>query len=134
MKLILNGVASNMHGSKQGIYSLGEKLVNSYPFWEQQNGNNALWFVKTYRLWMVGPKIHLGQTNGGIIGPRSIDRSPTNIINWWRYADYNGIRNDATASEILFKDLSPSMPYFKSVNPYKDQNVLTLQWLLTLMK
>ena len=114
MKLILNGDTKNTQGSKQGIYFLGEELVNSYPYWYQQNGSNALWFVKTYRVWMVGPKIHLGQTIGGIIGPRSIDRSPTRIINGWKYFT-NGIWKDATSSEIMFKDLTHGIHFFKEV-------------------
>ena len=108
MKLIRDGDTKNNEGNSQGVYILGEKLVNSYPYWYQQNGSNALWFVKTYRIWMVGPKIHLGQTIGGIIGPRSIDRSPTNIIRGWKYRS-NGSWKDATASELLIKDLSPGM-------------------------
>ena len=114
MKLILNGDAKNKQGNKQGIYSLGEKLVNSYPYWEEQNGSNALWFVKTFRYWMMGPKTHLGQDFGGINGPRGIVSSPTKILNGWKYYD-NGIWKDATVSEIMFKDLSHSMHNFKLV-------------------
>ena len=108
MKLILDGDAKNKQGSRQGIFVLGEKLVNSHPYWEQQNGSNALWFVKAHRVWMVGKKTNLGLTIGGIIGPRSIDRSPTNIIRGWKYRS-NGSWKDATASELLIKDLSPGM-------------------------
>ena len=121
MKLILNGVASNMHGSKQGIYSLGEKLVNSHPYWEQQNGSNALWFDRSFLEWTVGSKMHLGQTIGGIIGPRSIDRSPTKIASGWKYFA-NGIWKDATSSEIMFKDLTPGMHFFEVVIHYQTIN------------
>ena len=106
MKLILNGDAKNKQGIKQGIYSLGEKLVNSYPYWLKPNGNHALWFSDTYRRWYIADKEYLGQGVSGIRGPRGIDMSPTRIVNGWRYFDNNGYFKDATNSEILFKDLS----------------------------
>ena len=112
MKLILNGNAKNNQGSKQGIYILGERLVNSHPYWEQQNGSNAIWFVKAFRVWMVGPKTNLGKNFGYIIGPIiGIARSPIQIINGWRYYD-NGIWKDTSASEVIFKDLTPSKLFF----------------------
>ena len=108
IKLILNGEAKNMQGRTQGIYSLGEKLLNSNPYWEQQDGSNALWFNLKFREWTVGPKIYLGQEYGVITGPTGIDKSPTNIVNGWRY-DGNGIWKEAATSEILIKDLSLGM-------------------------
>ena len=110
MKLILNGDAKNKHESLQGIYSLGEKLVNSHPYWEQQNGSNALWFDRTFREWTVESKIHLGESYGGIVGPKGVDRSPTQIVNGWRYYD-NELWKDATISEIIFNDLTPGMQF-----------------------
>ena len=107
MNLILNSDAKNEQGSKQGIYVLGEKLINSYPYWAQQNGSNAIWFRETNRRWYIGPKNYLGGGLSGIRGPRGIDRSPTQIINGWRYYD-NGIWKDTSASDIIFKDLTPS--------------------------
>ena len=111
MKLILNGDAKNKQGSRQGTYILGEKLVNSYPYWKQQNGSNAIWFKDrdAYRYWHIGPKVYLGGGMSGIRGPRGIDMSPTRIVNGWRYLDNNGHFQDATNSEILFKDLSHGM-------------------------
>ena len=114
MKLILNGDANKKQGERQGIYILGEKLVNNHPYWEQQNGSSALWFLKVIRYWMVGPKTYLGQDHGGIIGPQGIDRSPTRIISGWRYFD-NVLWKDAATSEIEFKNLSPGMHLFKLV-------------------
>ena len=107
MKLILNGDAKDTQGvNKQGIYILGEKLVNSYPYWEQQNGINALWFRDIIRRWYVGPKEYLGEGISGIRGPIGVDKSPTQIVNGWTY-NYNGLWKDASNSEIMFKDLSP---------------------------
>ena len=114
MKLILNSNAKNEQGSKEGIYVLREKLINSYPYWEQQNGSNAIWFRETNRRWYIGPKNYLGGGLSGIRGPRGIDRSPTQIINGWRYYD-NGIWKDTSASEIIFKDLTPGKRFFKVI-------------------
>ena len=107
MELILMSDAKELHKEKQGIYFLKDKLINNHPYWEQQNGTNALWFQKFYG-WMVGPKTNLGHDIGGIIGPKGIDRSPTKILNGWKYAA-NGLWKDAASSEIMIKDLSPGM-------------------------
>ena len=133
MKLILNGDAKNTQGSKQGIYILGEKLVNSYPYWYQQNGSNALWFDRPFREWTVESKSYLGLSYGGIIGPRGIDRSPTRIASGWKYYE-NGIWKDATASEIMFRDLSPSKHFYKSLIQYETIRFLYFQWLMTSVK
>ena len=118
MKLILNGDAKKVQGSKQGTYILAEKLVNSYPYWYQQNGNNALWFIGRYRRWLLAPKIHLGKDLSGIRGPRGIDLSPTRIIDGWRYYNY-GLWKDAASSEITFKDITPGMHFFAVVFHYQ---------------
>ena len=108
MKLILNGDAKNKHESRQGIYILGQKLVNNHPYWEQQDGSNAIWFRDVWdRCWFVGPKKYLGGNRSGIRGPRGISRSPTQIVNGWRYIGNAGLWKDATVSEIMFKDISP---------------------------
>ena len=104
--MILNGDAKNIQGGRQGIYILGQKLINSHPYWEQQNGSNAIWF-RTTRCWYVGPKQYLGGSMSGIRGPRGISRSPTQIVNGWRYIGNAGLWKDATVSEIMFKDISP---------------------------
>ena len=106
MKLILNGDAKNKHESRQGIYILGQKLVNNHPYWEQQDGSNAIWFRDTYRQWYIGPKESLGEGFSFIVGPKSEERSPTQISNGWVYYG-NGLWIIATASDIIFIDLTP---------------------------
>ena len=108
MKLILNGDAKNKHESRQGIYILGQKLVNNHPYWEQQDGSNAIWFRDTYRQWYIGPKESLGESFSFISGPKSQERSPTQISNGWLYYDNDyGLWIIETASEIIFIDLTP---------------------------
>ena len=118
MKLILNGDAKNEQGIRQGTYILEEKLVNSYPYWLQQNGSNAIWFRDAYRYWCIGPKEYLGGGMCGIFGPRGIDMSPTRIVNGWRYYKY-GLWKDAASSEITFKDITPGMHFFAVVFHYQ---------------
>ena len=120
MKLILNGDAKKVQGSKQGTYILAEKLVNSYPFWYQQNGSNAIWFKDRddYRYWYIGPKEYLGGGLAGITGPRGIDVSPTRIIDGWRWYKY-GLWKDAASSEVTFIDITPGMHFFSVVFQYQ---------------
>ena len=118
MKLVLAGQAKTLEAlNLQGIYHLQKELVNSYPFWNQLNGNNAIWFgrryvaewwkeKKSYRYWHVGQKKYLGGDIGEILGPRGIDISPSRITSGWRY--YSDGWKEAEFSEIIFQDLSPS--------------------------
>ena len=120
MELVLTGQVKALLPLKvQGIYHLQDALVNGYPYWDQLNGNNSLWFGKEYefkfswwyrtntqRSWFLGPRKRLGELDGYIIGPKGIDEPPTRIIKGWKYFD-----NDWKAagnSEIIFQDISPS--------------------------
>ena len=118
MKLILNGDAKNTQGSKQGVYILKEKLVNSHPSWLQQNGIHAIWFRDTHRRWYVGLKEYLGGGISGIRGPRGIDMSPTRIVNGWKYYK-DGLYKDAASTEITFKDITPGMHFLALVFHYQ---------------
>ena len=120
MELVLTGQVKALLPLKvQGIYHLQDAHVNSYPYWDQLDGNNSLWFGKEYkfkfsqeyqtntqRSWFLGPRKRLGELDGYIIGPKGIDEPPTRIIKGWKYFD-----NDWKAagnSEIIFQDISPS--------------------------
>ena len=133
MKLMLNGDAKNKHVERQGIYILGKNFVNNHPYWGQQNGSYALWFVNGVRYWILGGKIDLGQNYGWIAGPSGIDRSPTQIVNGWRYAAY-GRWLDAYASEIMFKDLTTGIKFSKLVIHYETINFHIFQLLMILVK
>ena len=120
MELFLAGKAKSLELLKvQGIYHLQDAHVNSYPYWDQLDGNNSLWFGKEYkfkfsqeyqtntqRSWFLGPRKRLGELDGYIIGPKGIDQPPTRIIKGWEYFDNEW--KVANESEIAFQDLSPS--------------------------
>ena len=118
MKLVLAGQAKTLEPlNLQGIYHLQKELVNSYPYWNQVNGSNAIWFRrkdvgewwkinKSYRHWHVGQKKNLGGDIGKILGPRGIDISPSRITSGWRY--HSDGWKEAAHSEIIFQDLSSS--------------------------
>ena len=121
MKLALDGQSKSLEPlNLQGIYKLQVELVNEYPCWNQLNGIYSIWFGKEYfgdyslngrerksgRYWHIGPKEHLGDDTGDIMGPGGIDISPSRIKSGWRYY-YDGWK-EAAPSEIIFQDLSPS--------------------------
>ena len=123
MELVLaDQVKSLLPLNIQGTYHLQGSLVNNYPHWIQQNGENSIWFgkefdynswdeslwypIKTQRRWFLGPSELLGGMDGYIIGPKGIDQPPTRIIKGWEYFDNEW--KEADDSEIIFQDLSPS--------------------------
>ena len=115
MELVLAGQAMSLESlNVTGIYHLQEKLVNSYPHWNQQDGENSIWFgkesqyypIQIQRRWSLGPKELLGGMDGYMIGPKGIDQPPTHIIKGWEYFDNEW--KVAADSEITFQDLSPS--------------------------
>ena len=125
MELILAGQAKSlMVLNINGTYLFKGDLVNSYPYWVQENGGNAIWFRDGYRRWYLGPKEYIGGYHSDIslMGPRGIDKAPTRIILGWSYLE-NGTRISAATSEIVFKDLSPGMHFFfKAVIHYKTKS------------
>ena len=120
MELVLTGQAKALVPlNVQGIYHLQDAHVNAYPYWDQLDGNNSLWFGKEYefkfsrkyqtntqRSWFLGSRKRLGELDGYIIGPKGIDQPPTRIIKGWEYFDNEW--KAASDSGITFRDLSPS--------------------------
>ena len=84
--IFLDGDAREAQFDKQGNYTIVQELINGFPYWVQQNGDNAIWFVSS---WVVGPETNLGQNYGGIFGPSfgpfGLDVWPTQIINGYVY-------------------------------------------------
>ena len=139
MELFLAGQAKSLEPLKvQGIYHLQDAHVNGYPYWDQLDGNNSLWFGKEYefkfsrkyqtntlRSWFLGPRKHLGELYGYIIGPKGIDQPPTRIIKGWEYFHFEWKK--AADFEIIFQDLSQSniIPCF-SVIQYLTQSIFPI--------
>ena len=86
MQLILDGDGREIHFDKPGNYTIVQELINGFPYWVQQNGDNAIWFGPiSYPSWVVGPETYLGQNGGYIFGPYGVDVWPTQIINGYVY-------------------------------------------------
>ena len=82
--ILLDGDAREVQFDKQGNYTIVQELINGFPYWVQQNGDNAIWFGS---FWVVGPETNLGQNYGGIFGPYGVDVWPTQIINGYVYCE-----------------------------------------------
>ena len=78
----MKDAAKDAQGSRKGIYILGPNKVNGKHHWIQEGGSNALWYVPS-GLWMIGPKVNLGEDMGGIY---SSDGSAGPLeANTWEY-------------------------------------------------
>ena len=101
MELIVDGDVLEKHSSiYTGNYTLAEGLVNGFPYWNQQDGNNAIWSVWS-SYWLVGDKNDLGTAIGGIAVQFDIKVWPTQIIDGFIYTP--GWQS-ASLNEVLFKD------------------------------
>ena len=101
MELIVDGDVLEKHSSiYTGNYTLAEGLVNGFPYWNQQDGNNAIWSVWS-SIWLVGHKNSLGNPIGGIGVQFDIKVWPTQILDGFRYAP--GWQY-ASLNEVFFKD------------------------------
>ena len=93
MKLQLSGEVKNVQWKRagpwnkrnliaktiNGIYYLGSKEVNGYPYWvhEDQNQgfwqNQAIWFNRISKAWFIGDIEDLGENISGISGEFIVD-------------------------------------------------------------
>ena len=100
MELVLDGYVMEKHSIAQGNYTLGEGLVNGFPYWNQQDGENAIWSFWS-SVWMVGDKENLGEAFG-LIGVQFDSKVwPTQILDGFLYTP--GWQS-ASLNEVLFKD------------------------------
>ena len=137
IELVLGGQAKSLEPlNLHGIYHLQDEHVNNYPYWYQINGSHAIWFFDSTRRWYLGPKQYLGGQHYDInlIGPRGIDKAPTQIRKGWKY--WHNAWKDAADSEIIFQDLSPSKLQYLVHNKESNSQhkVFSFQWMLTLVK
>ena len=102
--IFLDGDAREAQFDKQGNYTIVQELINGFPYWVQQNGDNAIWFgSSSYPSWVVGFETDLGLTYGGIFGPYGVDVWPTQIINGYMSWDGSSWQYPSS-SDLIFKD------------------------------
>ena len=66
IRVTLNGVVKDEHGSRAGTYQKASELINNRSYWNQIDGNNALWWDIITNVWMIGSSSNLGSYTGGI--------------------------------------------------------------------
>ena len=103
MQLILDGDALEIQFKRQGNYTIVQDLINGFPYWVQQNGDNAIWFGPTYPSWIVGLERVLGQNYGGIYGPYGVDVWPTQILDGYEYWGGSSWQY-FSSSDLILKD------------------------------
>ena len=104
MFLILSGTVKNKQSSKEGNYYLANDNLNGFPYWKQDNGDNAIWFQKTWYIgWTVGNENYLGQDYNGIIGPNYVYLWPSRTLSgykYWHDSEWKNVEEDS----LLFED------------------------------
>ena len=65
VKLIvkLEGEAKKIQGQREGLYIIGDHLVNNRRHWVQENRKNALWYDEPFGNWKIGLLSGLGNNN-----------------------------------------------------------------------
>ena len=66
IRVTLNGVVKDIKGISAGIYQKASELINNRSYWNQIDGNNALWWDIITNVWMIGSSSNLGSDTGGI--------------------------------------------------------------------
>ena len=104
MHLILSGSVKIKQSSKEGNYYLANENLNGFPYWKQSNGDNAIWFQKSWYVgWTVGNEDYLGQDYNGIIGPNDVTAWPSQTSSgykYWHDDEWKNVEEDG----ILFED------------------------------
>ena len=85
IRVTLNGVVKDKHGSKAGTYQKASDLINGRSYYNQIDGDKALWWDKITNVWMIGDSSHLGSDIGGIISAQ--DSACPTSDNLFKYAD-----------------------------------------------
>ena len=100
----MDGNSLERQSLKQGNYTLVQELINGFPYWVQQNGEQAIWFgLTSYPSWVAGDAIDLGTTKGGIFGPYGVDFWPTQIIDGYEYWDGSSWQY-FSSSDLILRD------------------------------
>ena len=115
MELVLDGNVKEVQSKKQGNYTLGDGLVNGFPYWYQQDGKHAIWsaLVSFGWIWLVGDKEGLGYSVGGMYVQYDTKIWPTQILDGFRYYLSSSLQS-ASLNDVFFKDCK----YKRVVHPW----------------
>ena len=84
IRVTLNGVVKDRHGGFAGTYQKASKLTNNRIFWNQTDGDRALWWDNINK-WRIGSSSYLG-SNTGYISSVQDSACPTSD-NLFKYYD-----------------------------------------------
>jgi len=66
IRVTLNGVVRDEQSSRSGTYQKTSRLINNRSYWNQIDGDQALWWDNINNVWMIGDSSDLGNNFGGI--------------------------------------------------------------------
>ena len=103
MRLVLSGTVKNKYSSIEGNYYLANDNFNGFSYWKQDNGDNAIWFHKSWYVgWTVGNKNYLGQDYNVITGPHGVTTWPSQTISgykYWHDSEWKNVEEDSISFE-----------------------------------
>ena len=91
LNVTLKGEAYTSLSDKQGIYNLQPNTVNDETYWENTNGQFAIWHLpknsSSLGSWIIGERKELGQDSGFIFSPDDV--AEPQKATTWKYHDGN---------------------------------------------
>ena len=103
MELVLDGDVLERHSSRQGNYTLAEGLVEGFPYWNQQDGEHAIWKSPFVSRWLLGWKGMLGTTWAYMFVRMFSKVWPTQILGGYHYAKSQSWHH-ASSNDVQLKD------------------------------
>ena len=97
MRVTINGVVKDKQGSRGGTYQKGSELINNRSYWNEIDGDQALWWSKIHNKWVIGSPRHLGFNRGYIyLVQDSACPTSDNLFNYadgdeWTLAPINSV-------------------------------------------
>ena len=85
IRVTLNGVVKDKQGGFAGTYQKASGLINGRSYYNQIDGDQALWWDKISNSWMIGDSCDLGSNIGGIKSAQ--DSACPTSDNLFKYAD-----------------------------------------------
>lgn len=103
IRLHLKGDARRRLKDFSGLYNLKPSLKNStYSVWEQDLGNNCIWFDIDSANWKVCKFSDIALRTCVISGPVALDDWPNEIQTNWKFAD--GLSYIKAGKQVTFKE------------------------------